>query len=159
MQKRRRISSNSKFNTIASFLLFILAPPLVFIFQDKLSLIDSVLQSLLFWGIAISIILYSETHDQIEYDGANFYVFNWRGEQRDCIPVESISSMIWFRYTYRFYFHTKKGGKSYFTLHPNAGFSPWHLEKELKKINPLFFSTKTGFGFEQLIFHDEDWFK
>jgi len=67
--------------------------------------------------------------------------------------------MIWFRYTYRFYYHTDNGGKSYFTLHPNVGFSPWQLEKELKKANAYFFSVQTVFGFEHLIFRKEEWFK
>jgi hypothetical protein len=39
-------------------------------------------------------------------------------------------------------FKTKNGGKSYFTLHANVGFSPWQLEKKLKRANPYFLVSK-----------------
>lgn len=159
MQKRRKLSSNSRGGVIVLFLLFGVSPLLISIFQDKTTIWDACLISLPFWGITFLIGLFYLTRDDVEYDGEFFYIYNWRKEPKNIVPIENISSMIWFRNTYRFYYHTKNGGKRYFTLHANVGFSPWQLEKKLKRANPYFFSVQTVFGFEHLIFRNEEWFK
>lgn len=161
MQKKRKLSSNSRGGVIVLFLLFVVAPPLVYIFQDKTTLLDAFLMSLPFWGITFLIGLFYLTRDDVEYDGAFFYIYNWRKEPKNIVPIESISSMIWSRHIYRFFYVSTEGVKKHFFLYPNAGFSPWKLEKELKKANPNFFSGGIPFlgGLQHVFFRDEDWYK
>lgn len=158
-KKKRKISSNSRSSVIVLFLLFVVVPLIVFIFHNKATLWDTFLMSLPFCGITFLISLFYLPGDEVEYDGAFFYIYNCKKEPKNIIPFENISSMIWFRNTYRFYYYTKTGGKSYFSLRANIGFSHWQLEKELKKANACFFSVQTVFGFEHLIFRKEEWFK
>jgi hypothetical protein len=161
MQKRRKLSSNSTGGVIVLVLLFGVGIILISIFQDKTTIWVACLISLPFWGITFLIGLFYLTRDDVEYDGEFFYIYNWRKEPKNIIPIENISSMIWSRSIYRFFYVSTEGVKKHFFLFPNLGFSPWKLEKELKKANPNFFSGGIPFlgELQHVFFRDEDWYK
>lgn len=159
-QQRKQISMNPRWKTIPLALLFVVAPPLVFIFQDKQNLGEALFNSLWLWLLAGLLILFYATRDRIEYDGDFFYILSWKGLQKASIPVTSISSLIHSRFACRFFYNLPNGKKGHFYLYPNGWFYPNKMARDLKKSNPSFFTSIAPLkGFEFLFFRNEEWYK
>lgn len=161
MQQRRRISDNSTEGLILIGLLSIFAPSVFILIGRDYSLVTIISTCLFFWLMGLVWILSHLLNDQIEFDGAFFYIASWKGNLKVTVPVASISSLISSRVGFRLYYNAPEGKKKYVFFSPGTAFRYDKMVKHLKEANPYFFTSDLYFlkGFEFLIFKDEEWFK
>jgi len=166
MKQKENITSNFIFTKVVAGLWIIFS--IIQVYRNPNNILGLFDYFFLF-GLPLLLLFFAVTRKKVEYDGENFYLKNWRGENHEVVPLEQLSSMLFAGFegdwhfsifsAYRFFYFSKEDLKKEFWLYPKFNFSIDQLQKKCKSANPNIMILNDTFLLAHLFFRNEDWFR